>query len=168
MPRNSHLRWAVKYSPGTLLARGYNDGKLVAEDKVETAGAPAFIQLTADRVSLNAGDEDVAVINMTVLDAKLRVVPTADNLINLDLTGPGRILGVGNGNPRCLEADTYVADAPARDVAMNEWRMLRVPDTHDRPEIQETFDDSNWEKVNTQAELMAPQRQSGRRLSHQV
>ncbi len=33
MKRNSHLQWPVKYEPGTLSAKGYSDGKLVAETK---------------------------------------------------------------------------------------------------------------------------------------
>ena len=27
MSKNSHLEWKVKYQPGTLLARGYKNGK---------------------------------------------------------------------------------------------------------------------------------------------
>ena len=42
MPRYSHLEWAVKYEPGTLSAKGYDDeGKVIAETKVETTGEPA-------------------------------------------------------------------------------------------------------------------------------
>ena len=49
MPRNSHLRWKVKYAPGTLSAKGFKAGQVVAEDKVETTGAPAALKLTPDR-----------------------------------------------------------------------------------------------------------------------
>ena len=31
MPRVSHLEWKVKYAPGVLSAKGYNEGKVVAE-----------------------------------------------------------------------------------------------------------------------------------------
>src|SRR5439155_971032 len=41
MTPRSHLQWKVKYEPGTLLAKGFRDGKEIAQDKVETAGAPA-------------------------------------------------------------------------------------------------------------------------------
>ena len=33
MPRDSELKWKVPYAPGTLSAKGYRDGKLVAEDQ---------------------------------------------------------------------------------------------------------------------------------------
>jgi beta-galactosidase len=153
MPRESHLRWAVKYTPGTLLARGYNGGKVVAEDKVETTGAPAAIQLTPDRSTLVAGDEDTAVITVAVLDAEGRTVPVAENTVHFELTGPGAIIGVGNGQPSCLEPDKYVSAAPEHGIALNEWRMARVPDLRDRTELGEHFDDSGWEHVNTTAEL---------------
>jgi hypothetical protein len=32
----------------------------------------------------------------------------AGNLINFDITGPGKIIGVGNGDPSCHEPDVYV------------------------------------------------------------
>jgi beta-galactosidase len=45
-----------------------------------------------------------------VTDDRGRVVPVAGNLIDLDLAGPGRILGVGNGDPSCHEPDTYIPE----------------------------------------------------------
>jgi beta-galactosidase len=38
-------------------------------------------------------------VEVDVVDARERVVPIADNLINFKLEGPGFIAGVGNGNP---------------------------------------------------------------------
>lgn len=153
MPRNSHLQWPVKYSPGTLLARGFNAGHLIVEDKVETTGTPAAITLTADRPSVNADGEDVSVITMAIIDGQGRVIPDASNSIDLDLGGPGRILGVGNGNPSCLEPDTCVQYAPSRAFALNDWKMARTPDARNRPEVAGNFDDGNWTKVNTDAGL---------------
>merc|ERR1712232_1070099 len=39
------------------------------------------------------------------VDSHGRVVPTAANLINFSVQGPGRVIGVGNGDPHCLEPD---------------------------------------------------------------
>ena len=105
MPRNSHLEWNVNYAPGTLLARGFTGGKLISEAKQETTGAPAAIQLTPDRQTINADGEDVSLITAAILDDKSRVVPIAGNEISLELSGPGKIIGVGNGNPSSHEAD---------------------------------------------------------------
>jgi beta-galactosidase len=108
MPPFGHLEWQVNYAPGTLLARGYKNGivaEVVAEDKRETTGAPAQIKLVPDRASIVANAQDVSVITVSVLDSQNRVVPIADNEITFETYGPGKIIGVGNGNPSSHEAD---------------------------------------------------------------
>jgi beta-galactosidase len=152
MPKNSHLQWSVKYAPGALLARGFKAGQTIAEDKAETTGAPAALKLMADRTSIRADDEDVSVITIAVTDDRGRVVPVADNLIDFDLSGPGRILGVGNGDPSCHEADVYLPAQTSRKIALNEWRMIKVPNLRKRPEVQESFDDNQWDKADVQSD----------------
>jgi beta-galactosidase len=75
------------------------------EAVAETTGTPAAIQLTGDRRRLAADNQDVAVVNVAVLDAQGRTVPTADNKISFTLTGPARLIGVGNGDPSGHEPD---------------------------------------------------------------
>jgi beta-galactosidase len=104
MPRLSHLEWNVKYQPGKLEARGYKNGKVAATTVVETTGAAAKLVLTTDRKSINADGEDVAVINVSAVDAQGRQVPTAANLLKFEITG-GKIIGVGNGDSSCHESD---------------------------------------------------------------
>jgi len=99
-----HLEWKVKYAPGRLLARGVRDGKTI-ETAVETTGAPARIRLTADRTRLAADNNDLAVVTVAVVDAEGRVVPLADNEIKFKLSGPARLIGVGNGDPSSHEPD---------------------------------------------------------------
>jgi len=105
MPRNSHLEWQVNYAPGILLARGFQSGKIIAESKQETAGPPAAIQFTPDRQTIAGDGEDLAVITVAILDRKNRLVPLADNEVSFTLGGPGKIIGVGNGDPSSHEPD---------------------------------------------------------------
>ena len=105
MPKNGHVNWFVPYAPGTLEARGYTNGQTVATDKVETTGAPAALKLTTDRTALSADGEDVTMVEVDVVDAQERTVPTADNLVTFSVTGAGHIAGVGNGDPSCHEPD---------------------------------------------------------------
>lgn len=100
-----HLEWKVPYEPGVLEARGTKDGKVVLTEKRETTGAPASIRLTADRTEINADGEDVAVLRVEVLDGNGRTVPTADNMIHFKVSGAGKLIGVGNGDPNCQESD---------------------------------------------------------------
>jgi len=97
--------WELVYKPGKLEARGYNKGKTVAKDIVETTAAPAQIELDSDCSTLKADGCDVAVIRVAIKDTQGRVVPVADNLVKFSIEGPGRIIGTGNGNPSSHEPD---------------------------------------------------------------
>jgi beta-galactosidase len=99
-----HLEWKVKYEPGKLVAKGLYKGSQFV-DMRETTGAPAAIRLTADRTTLAADNADLAVVKIEVVDGQGRVVPTADNRITFSLTGPAKLIGVGNGDPSCHEPD---------------------------------------------------------------
>jgi beta-galactosidase len=105
VPHLSHVEWKVKFEPGAIEARGMKDGKVVLTGKRETTGAPATIRLTADRSTIQADGEDLAMIRVEALDSAGRLVPLADDLIAFRLTGPGAIIGVGNGDPNCQESD---------------------------------------------------------------
>jgi beta-galactosidase len=155
MKPHSHLEWMVNYEPGTLSAQGYDtNGKPIAETKVETTGDPAAVQLEPDHATMNADGKDVSVITVSVRDAQNRVVPVATNLVEFDLEGPGKILGVGNGDPSCHEPDVYLPKWPSETVAVNDgWRWETVPDVYNSklPELETSYDDSSWAPVDPQA-----------------
>ncbi|HBF34822.1 TPA: hypothetical protein DDW35_09700 [Candidatus Sumerlaeota bacterium] len=104
MQRTQHIDGKVKYAPGKLVAKGIREGKKI-ETVVETTGAPAAVRLTADRTQLAADNADLAVVNVAIVDAQGRVVPIADNKVTFTITGPGKLIGVGNGDPSCHEPD---------------------------------------------------------------
>lgn len=104
--KNSHASWNVRYSPGAIEVRGQHHaraGTLI--DRRETTGAPAQLVLRPDRTSLVANGEDTIVVACEVQDAEGRVVPTAMNNVQFAVTGPSRIIGVGNGDPSSHEPD---------------------------------------------------------------
>jgi beta-galactosidase len=105
VPRLGHLEWKATYAPGAIEARGYSGGKQVLSERRETAGAPASIKLTPDRAVILADGEDATVVRVEVLDAQGRHVPTAGDKIAFKVSGAGRFIGVGNGDPNCLESD---------------------------------------------------------------
>ena len=105
MKKDSHLAWNVKYAPGAIEARGFQDGKQVLTTKRETAGPAARLVLTADRKEISADGEDVAMFAVEVQDAQGRTVPTADNEVSFHISGEGRVMGMGNGDPTNHEPD---------------------------------------------------------------
>ena len=155
LKRFSTLRWKVPYAPGTLSAKGYRDGKLVAEAKVETTDAPAAVRLQPDRDTIDANGVDSAVFKVSVVDGKGRVVPLAGNKVSFSLEGPGRIIGVGNGDPSCHEPDKVLGEAASRSVAVSGWRANKVKDPYpaNLPEEQVGFDDSAWAAVDVSADV---------------
>ncbi len=103
--RNSHASWRVPYQPGKLEARGSRGGPGVLTVMRETTGPAKTIVLTPDRPRINADGEDVAVIEVHTVDAEGRPVPVADHLLSFDVSGNGRLIGLGNGDPSSHEAD---------------------------------------------------------------
>jgi beta-galactosidase len=105
MARNRHVAWTVPYAPGFIEAVGYNAGTRVASAVQRTAGAAHAVQLIADRRRIGADGRDLAVLRAEIVDRRGIVVPDSDALVHFELAGPGRVIGVGNGNPTSLEPD---------------------------------------------------------------
>ncbi|MGH7583948.1 MAG: glycoside hydrolase family 2 TIM barrel-domain containing protein, partial [Gemmatimonadales bacterium] len=152
MPRNGHLQWAVPYQPGTLKARGYRNGKAIREEVVQTTGAPFRVALLPDRSTINPDGEDLSVVTVAVRDSQGRTVPVANNLIHFDIAGPGRIIGVGNGDPSSHEPDVYLDYTRDREVALNDWRMRRIADATNRRDVAENVADAGWAKDDANAD----------------
>ena len=145
MPVNGHLAWKVKYEPGILSAVGYKNGKKIATDQVQTTGQPVAVQLLANRNNIKANREDLALITVSATDKNNLQVPTADNEINFTLSGPGKIIGVGNGDPASLEPDKYIETI---QTAAIENMKEKIVDSFDNPaEISPDYNDAEWHKA---------------------
>jgi beta-galactosidase len=158
MEPNDRLSWKVKYAPGTLSAKGYIGDKLVAETKVETTGPASAVQLTPDRPRIAADGTDLSVITVAVTDARHGVVPVAGNKITFTLTGPGKIIGVGNGDPSCHEPDTYISTPTVKSVAGGDWRWKQAPElakADATPEYARDFDDSDWAAIRADTNALS-------------
>ena len=125
----THLEWKVKYEPGVLEARGTKDGKIVLVRKRETTGEPASWRLTADRSEIRADGADVAILRVEALDPQGRLVPTADPMVQLKVTGAGALIGVGNGDPNCQESDKEPRRSLFNGLAQAIVQASRTPGT---------------------------------------
>ena len=143
MPKNGHLEWTVAYEPGKLEAIGYKGGKEVVTDKVETTGDPVALQLTPDRSVIKADKEDVSVIKIQANDKNGLPVPTADNEVSFTLQGPGKIIGVGNGNETSLEPDKYLETVIPINIENLKEKLVDSAANH--PEVAANFDAADWQ-----------------------
>jgi beta-galactosidase len=146
MPHNSHLAWKVNYEPGVLTARGLNEaGKEVAADTVRTTGAPAAVELVPDAARIKADSQSVAVVTVRVRDAAGQPVPVAGNAVSFSISGPGRIIGVGNGDPASHEPDKYFERVST--VPVVDWKTRATEARNAGAETDAGFDDSGWERA---------------------
>jgi len=107
--KNGHAEWQVEYHPGELLARSYTRGQEVQSQRLQTTTSAQALRIAADRSELLANGADVALLRVSTVDAAGREVPTAAPNVTFRLSGPGRIIGVGNGDPSSHEPDRFFA-----------------------------------------------------------
>jgi beta-galactosidase len=103
--RNSHVAWMVPYAPGRLEARGFRGSERVLTDVRETTGPAARILLRSDRAQIDANGEDVSVVAVDIVDSQGRLMPIALDEVTFRVSGAGRLIGVGNGDPSSHESD---------------------------------------------------------------
>lgn len=93
----------VVYQKGKLTAKGFVNGKQIAETSVSTPEAPAKIELLVDESSmpLQANCNDVVFVYAKVLDTNGNYVPSVTNKIKFSIEGDAELIG---GNPSISEA----------------------------------------------------------------
>lgn len=98
------LMWnEVTYQPGELKAVAYKEGQVIGESVLKTAGEPYQIRFTPDRTVIHADGMDLSYLLVEAVDKDGNVCPLANNKIDIFMDGPGRIAGVGNGNPQSFD-----------------------------------------------------------------
>lgn len=98
------LQWDnVTYAPGELKAVAYKEGAKIGEQVVRTAGEPYMLRLTADKTTIKAGGQDLSYLLVEALDKSGTVCPLANTALDIAITGPAQVAGVGNGDPQSLD-----------------------------------------------------------------
>ncbi|MBQ7732287.1 MAG: DUF4982 domain-containing protein [Lentisphaeria bacterium] len=95
------LTQKIKYEPGTLVIIGRKGGQEVIRTQIETTGEPAGLKLVPDRTEIKADGRDAVPVTVYAVDASGRFVPTAKIPVEFTVSGTGRNIGVGNGDPTC-------------------------------------------------------------------
>ncbi|MBQ5810715.1 MAG: DUF4982 domain-containing protein, partial [Clostridia bacterium] len=97
--------WEIPFTEGTLLANGYNRKEIVAEDSVSTAGKAKRIIITPQAAAPRNNGMDALILAIRVADKEGRIVPSASNMLHVDVEGDGYLIGISNGDPVCHETD---------------------------------------------------------------
>ena len=104
----------VKYESGNITAVAYDSssGNVQASQSKLTAGTATKITAGVDVPSASTGTgsalvldgQDTGMVHAAIRDSNGNLVNMASNNITFKIvSGPGRIIGVGNGNPACHE-----------------------------------------------------------------
>jgi beta-galactosidase len=92
------IDWNVPYQEGRIEAVAYKNGKEVARTFHETAGEASDFNVKIDHKELKVGSNELAYIEVTIIDKNGTPVPYADNLVSFELEGNGELVGIGNGD----------------------------------------------------------------------
>jgi len=97
------LVWLVPYQAGELKVVAKNEGKNIISKTIYTAQEPHSIDISVDKFMVLANQTDVVHLELDVIDIHGNIVPEANNLINIVVSGPANLIGVENGDILDLE-----------------------------------------------------------------
>ena len=92
------FNWSVNYAAGTINAIGYKFGDIWCADSLKTVTATQSIALSPDRPIMKADGLDRVYVKVTVVDANGSYVPTANQAITFNVTGPATIVAKHNSD----------------------------------------------------------------------
>jgi beta-galactosidase len=102
-PDVMRIQWMVPYQAGELKAVAYRAGQVVAKTERKTAGEPAGISVNVDRSTLNANGQDMAHLEVSIVDDKGVEVPMADNTVHCRIQGPAELAAASGGDTHSHE-----------------------------------------------------------------
>ena len=90
-------RWSVPFDAGTLKVVGRNDGQVVTEEVLHTAGEPVGIRLIPDRRVVDADGASVVHVEVQLMDAAGNPVRHVEQMVSFAVEGALNNIGVDNG-----------------------------------------------------------------------
>lgn len=98
--------FAIPYKEGTLKAEGIENGTIKESKILKSASAPAAIRLIAENKEMKANGEDLAFVQVEVIDQDGNLCPNASIKLTATVTGQGSLAAMGNADIK--DTDSYV------------------------------------------------------------
>lgn len=105
-PHRFRAEFDTTYQPGDLVAVAYKDGRERGRHRLTTAVGPVMLRAEADRTTLRADDSDLAYVALTLTDSDGTVYRNRDRQVEVQVTGPAVLQGLGSANPVTDESFT--------------------------------------------------------------
>jgi beta-galactosidase len=90
--------FSVPYSTGTIKAVGVDNDREIESTILKTSNEAAKIEITADRNEIVADGQDLSFVTVEITDENGVHQPNAENALQFEITGPGKIIGITNAN----------------------------------------------------------------------
>lgn len=100
--------FSVPYQKGTLKAEGLLDGAVKESKVLVSASEPAAIRLIPENKEMKANGEDLAFVQVEVVDKDGNLCPNASIPLQAIVTGQGTLAAMGNADIK--DTDSYVDD----------------------------------------------------------
>jgi beta-galactosidase len=98
-PLPCSVRFETVYTPGTVEAISYTNGREVSRAILETSGPAACIRLTPEKTVMKADGHDLIYIGIEVTDQNGKLCPEVEIPLQATVSGPAILAGFGSGNP---------------------------------------------------------------------
>jgi beta-galactosidase len=92
----------VPYEPGVLRASALAEGKVVGTCVLRSSGPPAALALLPDHPEKTADRNQLIYVPIEIRDASGQLVPDANRVLELQLTGPAELQAFGSANSDAL------------------------------------------------------------------
>lgn len=149
MEKNGHLEWKVNYQAGTLEAIGYKNGKKLMTETVKTTSEAVVLGLQSNVKTIQANATDISMITVDTKDKSGLFVPTSENEVVFTISGPGKIIGVGNGKPTSVEPDQFLENNTVINISNLKEKIINS--ISETAETVDNLDVSNWDNAFKEA-----------------
>ena len=97
---NHTIIWNVPYTPGKLVAKGYNGNKIVATKQLITSYKTTDILLKQDQTEIKADGQDLSHVAVQLCDKDGNPVQVDDRKLTVSVEGDGTFRGLDTGDLR--------------------------------------------------------------------
>lgn len=103
-------KFTVKYAPGELRVKAYDQsGKVIGEDVLQTASNTTKLAVTAEKTTLRADGQDLAYLNIELVDENGNLQPAVDKTVTVKVNGTAAALA-GLGSARTKTDEVFDKD----------------------------------------------------------
>ena len=89
----------TEYEPGDLVAVAWQGDEEVGRHVLRSATGTVRLAVQVDRTEIGAGPDELAFVEVTLVDEAGTVVTTGDRLVTVEVEGPGVLQGLASGRP---------------------------------------------------------------------